>query len=960
VTTFARVLRVQPGERRSVGLVVALMFATSAGMTIAESGINALFFDRIGTDSLPVMYLGQGVTGFIAMLALTGLLARFERRRAYVVIPVLIAAVVLAERAILATDPMWIYPALWLTVTVAQLLQAVFLWGSAGLVTDTRAAKRLFPLFGAGGILGAVVGGFATRPLAATIGAENLLVVWAAALIGGAILCAAALGVRRSAKATRSRLRRRPQSPLRDIGQALSYVRRSPLLVWMTAAGVLFSVLFYSLYLPFARAAALRFPDPERLAGFLGIFWASVTAVAFFVSVFLTNRLLGWVGAAAMVLVLPILYAGSFGILLASSSLVTLMSVRFGVNLWLQGVCSPAWETLTNVVPETRRDQVRAFLNGGPTQVGTLIAGIIALVGQQALSTRQLSSIGLGVSAITMVVAWKMRRSYTGALVDALRAGRPSVFEGGALRAAPLVVRRDGQALGLALDASGDPDPRVRRLAIEMLSADTDETRVRSVLVDRTQDEDGVVRANAIRGLGLAGPIDVSILERALADEDAAVRLSAVHALGEASADPDITSRLRDLAEDADPTVAAAACSVLLSGPARDEAIERLHRFLSHQNPEMRSLTVRQIGSAAPEDVLALVRPLLEDDSTAVRAQAMRALASSAPGSAVPAAIEALKHGDESVRRAAFDVLADLDLRTHTPSLLGSAQALGRLAAMDDELAASIPSDGDASELLRAALVDRGRSHALAALAALAVISEDRDAMRAALDNLRARDPAQLANALETFETTEHRSLARPLLVLWEASGAPTNERDDWLEVISHDPDPLIVSCVELVRATRGRGDGVARSRTSMSPMERVLELRKVPLFTEDAFHRRQRVAGIAEERTYALGDVIAGEGELGDELHIVLTGAVAVVRGDAGATPVARRGPGDVVGEMSIITHSPRMASLVAEGDVRTLRIGHREFESMIRERPDVALAVMRVLAERLSAEAGERRSDP
>ena len=477
------------------------------------------------------------------------------------------------------------------------------------------------------------------------------------------------------------------------------------------------------------------------------------------------------------------------------------------------------------------------------------------------------------------------------------------------------------------------------------------------MLVERTQDEDGVVRANAIRALGLAGPIDAHILQRGLADDDAAVRLSAVHAIGEASSDdPAATSRLRDLVEDVDPTVAAAACAALLSGPSRDETLGRLRRFLSNEDPEVRVLTVRQIGSAAPEDVLALVRPLLDDGSPAVQAQALRALASSAPGSAVPPAIEALEHGDASVRRVAFDVLTGLDLRSHTATLLGSAQAHGRLATTDHALAASIPSDGDASELLRAALVDRGRSHALAALSTLALISEEPDAMRAALDNLRGTDPAQLANALETFETSQHRSVARPLLVLWEAAVAPTNERDDWLEAISHDPDPLIVSCVELVRTAGRPGDGVARSRTSMSPMERVLELRKVPLFTELSPADLQRVAGIAEERTYALGDVIAGEGELGDELHIVLTGTVAVVRGDAGTTPVARRGPGDVVGEMSILTHSPRMASLVAEGDVRTLRIGHREFESMIRERPDVALAVMRVLAERLSAQAAER----
>jgi CRP-like cAMP-binding protein len=76
----------------------------------------------------------------------------------------------------------------------------------------------------------------------------------------------------------------------------------------------------------------------------------------------------------------------------------------------------------------------------------------------------------------------------------------------------------------------------------------------------------------------------------------------------------------------------------------------------------------------------------------------------------------------------------------------------------------------------------------------------------------------------------------------------------------------------------------------------------------------------------------------------------VTVQRDDDG-TPrtIAHRGIGEAVGEMSLITRAPRVATLIAEGDVRTLRIGQREFESMIRERPEVALAVMRELAERL-----------
>jgi len=148
---------------------------------------------------------------------------------------------------------------------------------------------------------------------------------------------------------------------------------------------------------------------------------------------------------------------------------------------------------------------------------------------------------------------------------------------------------------------------------------------------------------------------------------------------------------------------------------------------------------------------------------------------------------------------------------------------------------------------------------------------------------------------------------------------------------------------------------------TSMSPMERVLELRRIPLFAGLIPADLLRVADIAEERSYADGDAIADEGEIGEELYIILSGAVRVVRHeDGGAVDVARREAGDVVGEMSIISRAPRVASLVADGDVRTLTIGRREFESMIAERPDIALGVMRALADRLGALTSDRARRP
>ena len=61
--------------------------------------------------------------------------------------------------AILATDADWIYPALWLLRGAAEFLLGLAVWGLAGLVTDTRQAKRFFPLIGGAAVLGQVVGG---------------------------------------------------------------------------------------------------------------------------------------------------------------------------------------------------------------------------------------------------------------------------------------------------------------------------------------------------------------------------------------------------------------------------------------------------------------------------------------------------------------------------------------------------------------------------------------------------------------------------------------------------------------------------------------------------------------------------------------------------------------------------------------------------------------------------------
>jgi CRP/FNR family cyclic AMP-dependent transcriptional regulator len=151
------------------------------------------------------------------------------------------------------------------------------------------------------------------------------------------------------------------------------------------------------------------------------------------------------------------------------------------------------------------------------------------------------------------------------------------------------------------------------------------------------------------------------------------------------------------------------------------------------------------------------------------------------------------------------------------------------------------------------------------------------------------------------------------------------------------------------LRRVREYSDGrrnQTRTETTIPLVERVVFLRKAPLFAALPPQDLQPIAEVAEEHLFADGDMIAAEGEPGDTAYVIVDGEVDVI---AGGRMLAVRRTGDVIGEMSVISSRPRVASLRAKSDVRVLEIHKPAFEAILRERPETALALMRVLVERL-----------
>lgn len=107
-----------------------------------------------------------------------------------------------------------------------------------------------------------------------------------------------------------------------------------------------------------------------------------------------------------------------------------------------------------------------------------------------------------------------------------------------------------------------------------------------------------------------------------------------------------------------------------------------------------------------------------------------------------------------------------------------------------------------------------------------------------------------------------------------------------------------------------------------------------------------ERIAARATELEVPADRVIARQGEIGTGFFIVVSGAVRVVRD--GET-IARLGPGEFFGELSVLDGRPRIAQVVSSGPTTCLALASWDFEAVVQEQPSLAMAILRELAGRL-----------
>lgn len=308
-----------------------------------------------------------------------------------------------------AAQYIWIGRVFFIWTSVFNLFVVSVFWALMVDVFDTGQSKRLFGFIAAGATLGGIVGSSLTASLAKQIPAAYLLVV-SAGLLEAGVYC-----VRRLSRLSDA-LSRRPAergdvapiggSVLAGVGHAL----KSPYLINVSLFLLLFAVTSTFLYFQQAGIAKRYFADRgARTAFFARIdLWVSLLTLG--AQLFITGRLLRWIGVGLTLALLPLLSIVGFATLAWMPTIAVLVAYQVLRRAGNFSFARPAREVLFTVVPREDKYKAKSFID-------TVIYRLGDQVG--AWSYAGLSLLGLGMTGIAIVavpisLVWLLNAGWLG------------------------------------------------------------------------------------------------------------------------------------------------------------------------------------------------------------------------------------------------------------------------------------------------------------------------------------------------------------------------------------------------------------------------------------------------------------------------------------------------------------------------------------------------------------------
>jgi AAA family ATP:ADP antiporter len=395
-----KIVDVKPDEIRALSLGFVFNFVVLGSYYVIRP-IRDEIGAASGVDNLSWMFTGTLVAMLVANALFSAIVARMPRRRfipiAYRFFIVNLVLFYFLMKTLPAAQQIWVGVAFFIWVSVFNLFVVTVFWAFMTDIFNSDQGKRLFGFISVGGTLGGILGGTITASLVRHIGTANLLFVSAAMLEAGA-WCVRFFP-------TDFKQQDRPPAPKRAEAEkpigggfwaGITHVAQSPYLLGICAAMLLYTITSTLVYFQQADITAHQFTDRAARTAFFAHLDQSVNILTIGVQIFLTGRLLKWLGVGVTLAVLPLISLigfGAMGFMPILGLLALFQTLRRASNY---AVSRPAREVLFTVLRREDKYKAKSFIDTFIYRAGDQIG---------AWSYPLLTWLGLGLTGISFVAA---------------------------------------------------------------------------------------------------------------------------------------------------------------------------------------------------------------------------------------------------------------------------------------------------------------------------------------------------------------------------------------------------------------------------------------------------------------------------------------------------------------------------------------------------------------------------
>jgi hypothetical protein len=417
-------LLIKPGERGNVLYFLMFFMLVSAGMAIGRSTADALFLKRLGIEYLPLMYIIQGMMLAAVSMVYAAFADRIPAEKFFrALFAVLIVLVFASWTAMSASSSPLVYPAYYLVYEVASeiLLIHAALYMNQNMTTIQT--KRLAPLVYAGAQVGTIIGGLLLVVAVPAFGARNLLLLWCALLLVGAIV----INVRHKRHGTSTHFRTPKKSRhlmkdcIEQVQQGIKFTYRSSLLRAASLALFFMVLAFYILCYSVNRIYTQTFDTEESLTRFFGLLTASTSVIALLMQLFVTNRAIKHFGVRSINLLFPATTLACLTALTFSFTLPAALLGSINKDSLMPAFRNPVRSMFFNVLPAYMQGRARAMSIALVLPLALMGGGAILMLMQNMDTPVYFLVFGIFAAGLYLFYSRQMNKTYVGTLLATLK-----------------------------------------------------------------------------------------------------------------------------------------------------------------------------------------------------------------------------------------------------------------------------------------------------------------------------------------------------------------------------------------------------------------------------------------------------------------------------------------------------------------------------------------------------------